>query len=98
MRRSAVGDLTCTVPLASPGPRTVPSQNSRRTRASPVSLVTSGRMDSAAPARGAIGKCLHIMVTVFPEGRQLELPKRGKTWVRDLPGPTPDAPTVVLLH
>jgi pimeloyl-ACP methyl ester carboxylesterase len=38
------------------------------------------------------------MVTVFPEGRQLELPKRGKTWVRDLPGPTPDAPTVVLLH
>jgi pimeloyl-ACP methyl ester carboxylesterase len=35
---------------------------------------------------------------VFAEGRLLDLPKRGKTWVREVPGPTPDAPTVVLLH
>jgi pimeloyl-ACP methyl ester carboxylesterase len=35
---------------------------------------------------------------VFHEGRLLDLPKRGKTWVREVPGPTPDAPVVVLLH
>jgi 3-oxoadipate enol-lactonase len=32
------------------------------------------------------------------EGRMLELPGRGRTFVIDVPGPTPDAPTVVLLH
>ena len=26
------------------------------------------------------------------------LPGRGTTWVRDLPGPSPDAPTILLLH
>ena len=31
-------------------------------------------------------------------GRQIVLPRRGMTWVRDLPGPTPDAPAVLLLH
>jgi len=35
---------------------------------------------------------------VFPEGRRLELPKRGTTWIREVPGPRPSAPTVVLLH
>lgn len=34
----------------------------------------------------------------LPPGRQVELPGRGTTFVRELPGPTPDAPTVVLLH
>jgi pimeloyl-ACP methyl ester carboxylesterase len=38
------------------------------------------------------------MKTVFPEGRTLELPKRGKTWVREIAGPHAAAPTVVLLH
>lgn len=33
-----------------------------------------------------------------PEGQILELPGRGKTFVVDVPGPTPDAPTIVLLH
>ncbi len=32
------------------------------------------------------------------EGRMIELPGRGRTFVIDVPGPTPDAPTVVLLH
>jgi len=32
------------------------------------------------------------------EGRMLELPGRGRTFVIDVAGPTPDAPTVVLLH
>jgi pimeloyl-ACP methyl ester carboxylesterase len=35
---------------------------------------------------------------LLPEGRKLDLPGRGTTWVRELPGPTPTAPTVLLLH
>jgi 3-oxoadipate enol-lactonase len=31
-------------------------------------------------------------------GRKIELPRRGITWARDLPGPSPTAPTVLLLH
>ncbi len=34
----------------------------------------------------------------IPEGRMLDLPGRGRTFVIDVPGPTPTAPTVVLLH
>lgn len=34
----------------------------------------------------------------IPAGRAVELPGRGRTWVTDVPGPTPDAPVVVLLH
>jgi 3-oxoadipate enol-lactonase len=33
-----------------------------------------------------------------PEGRILDLPGRGRTFVVDVPGPTPNAPTIVLLH
>ncbi len=33
----------------------------------------------------------------LPEGRELELPGRGTTFIRDVPGP-PGAPTVLLLH
>jgi 3-oxoadipate enol-lactonase len=34
----------------------------------------------------------------LPPGRELVLPGRGTTFVRDLPGPTPDAPALLLLH
>jgi pimeloyl-ACP methyl ester carboxylesterase len=34
----------------------------------------------------------------LPEGRWLDLPRRGRTWLTDAPGPTPDAPAIVLLH
>ena len=34
----------------------------------------------------------------IPEGRIVDLPGRGRTYVVDIPGPTPDAPTIVLLH
>lgn len=34
----------------------------------------------------------------LPLGRKLKLPGRGTTFYREVPGPTPDAPTVVLLH
>lgn len=35
---------------------------------------------------------------VVPPGRTVRLPGRGSTFVVDVPGPTPDAPVVVLLH
>ena len=35
---------------------------------------------------------------VPPRGQVLDLPGRGRVYVVDLPGPHPDAPTVVLLH
>lgn len=45
---------------------------------------------------------LQRMVSVpdfgVPEGRWIELPRRGRTWLTDIPGPTPDAPAIVLLH
>lgn len=34
----------------------------------------------------------------IPEGRYVELPGRGRVYVTDVPGPTADAPVVVLLH
>ena len=34
---------------------------------------------------------------LIPEGRRLDLPNRGKTWIREVAGPK-GAPTVVLLH
>src|SRR6478735_215371 len=34
----------------------------------------------------------------IPQGRIVELPGRGSTYVTDTPGPSPDSPTVVLLH
>jgi 3-oxoadipate enol-lactonase len=37
-------------------------------------------------------------VARLPEGRMVELPGRGSTFVVDVAGPTPDAPAVVLLH
>ncbi|MFI6871696.1 alpha/beta fold hydrolase [Nocardia sp. NPDC050406] len=37
-------------------------------------------------------------LTEVPAGSMVELPGRGSTYVVDLPGPTPDAPTVFLLH
>ena len=37
-------------------------------------------------------------VGTVPEGRMVDLPSRGRTFVVDVPGPTRDAPTIVLLH
>jgi pimeloyl-ACP methyl ester carboxylesterase len=34
----------------------------------------------------------------IPAGRHVELPGRGTTFVREIEGPSPDAPAVVLLH
>jgi pimeloyl-ACP methyl ester carboxylesterase len=35
---------------------------------------------------------------MFPEGRRLDLPGRGRTWIREAASAQKDAPTVVLLH
>lgn len=43
-------------------------------------------------------RAAHEVGWAVPEGRPLELPGRGTTFVREMPGPSPDAPTVVLLH
>jgi len=34
----------------------------------------------------------------LPAGREIELPGRGTTFIRELDGPSPNAPTLVLLH
>jgi 3-oxoadipate enol-lactonase len=35
---------------------------------------------------------------VIREGRWLDLPGRGRTWLTDVPGPAPESPAVILLH
>lgn len=53
-------------------------------------------------ARTALGTKLPQRVRLpevdVPEGRMVELPGRGSTFVTDTAGPTPDAPPIVLLH
>jgi 3-oxoadipate enol-lactonase len=41
---------------------------------------------------------VHVPRVRLPAGRMVELPGRGSTYVTDTPGPSPDSPTVVLLH
>jgi len=45
-----------------------------------------------------LGEHFPLPEVEIPEGRWLDLPRRGRTWLTDLPGPTPDAQAVVLLH
>ncbi|MBU2696402.1 MULTISPECIES: alpha/beta fold hydrolase [Pimelobacter] len=41
---------------------------------------------------------VHLPSTLVPEGRLVELPGRGATYVTDTPGPDPHSPTIILLH
>lgn len=45
-----------------------------------------------------IRRQLQIPQVELPEGRWLDLPGRGRTWLTEIPGPSPDAPAVILLH
>jgi 3-oxoadipate enol-lactonase len=54
-----------------------------------------GIANSFADKNGAMPAATNRLV--LPEGRRVELPGRGKTWIRELDGPK-GAPTVVLLH
>ena len=51
-----------------------------------------------ASPRSLVRRHVHIPSADRPTGRLVELPGRGSTYVVDVPGPTPDAPTVLLLH
>ncbi len=48
--------------------------------------------------RNLLANKVYMPVVRIPEGRVVDLPGRGSTYVTDTPGPTPDAPAVVLLH
>lgn len=48
-------------------------------------------------ARGLLRQ-VYLPWARIPAGRTVELPGRGSTFVTDTPGPTRDAPTIVLLH
>lgn len=41
---------------------------------------------------------VHLPDFEVPPGRWIELPRRGRTWLTDIPGPSDDAPAIVLLH
>lgn len=54
--------------------------------------------DPRALPRTLLREIVDVPDVEIPEGRWLDLPGRGRTWLTDVPGPTPDAPAVVLLH
>ncbi len=47
---------------------------------------------------GLVRSRVYMPWVPIPEGRMVELPGRGSTYVTDTPGPSPDSSTVVLLH
>ena len=64
------------------------------------SIVVDGAKLVLSGAKAGVRSLLpDLPVTeVPPRGRMVDLPGRGTAYVVDLPGPGPDAPTVVLLH
>lgn len=48
--------------------------------------------------RTLVKRRVYVPYARIPEGRMLDLPGRGATYVTDTPGPSPDSPTVLLLH
>jgi pimeloyl-ACP methyl ester carboxylesterase len=48
--------------------------------------------------RDLLRRRVYLPFARIPEGRVVELPGRGTTYVTDTPGPSPAAPTIVLLH
>jgi 3-oxoadipate enol-lactonase len=66
-----------------------------------VVRVTFGRLAKALSLPGlsklpSLSDLVHDVVV--PKGRWLDVPGRGRTWLTDIPGPAPEAPTVILLH
>jgi 3-oxoadipate enol-lactonase len=74
--------------LKPPGPRTA-------VRLALAPSIWAVRTAASAGARRVLPKPAFDRI---PDGRMVELPGRGSTFVIDVPGPTPTAPTVVLLH
>lgn len=53
----------------------------------------------AVPFTHVTRRRVHLPAIDLPRGRMVELPGRGgSTYVTDTPGPSPDAPAIVLLH
>jgi 3-oxoadipate enol-lactonase len=75
-------------PLRSPATRTALS----------VALVPAAWAVKRAASAGARRVLPEPNLAETPQGRLLDLPGRGRTFVIDVPGPTPTAPTIVLLH
>lgn len=48
--------------------------------------------------RDLVRRQVYLPWARVPEGRSVELPGRGETWVTDTPGPHAGSPTVILLH
>lgn len=48
--------------------------------------------------RDLVRRSFYLPWAPIPDGRMLELPGRGSTYVTETPGPRPDSPTVLLLH
>ncbi|HET7194213.1 MAG TPA: alpha/beta fold hydrolase, partial [Nocardioides sp.] len=48
--------------------------------------------------RQLVRRSFYLPWAPIPDGRMVELPGRGSTYVTDTPGPRPDSPTIVLLH
>src|SRR3954471_20313434 len=46
----------------------------------------------------SLRRSVYIPHARIPQGRMVELPGRGSTYVTDTPGPAPESPTIVLLH
>ena len=63
-----------------------------------AALVPAAWAVKKAASAGARRVLPEPTLAVTPQGRLLDLPGRGRTFVIDVPGPTPTAPTVVLLH
>lgn len=48
--------------------------------------------------RALLSSRVYVPYVRIPEGRMVDLPGRGSAFVTDTPGPSPDSPTIVLLH
>jgi 3-oxoadipate enol-lactonase len=70
----------------------------RSTRAATRTVYRLGTAGTRSAARLLVRRAVKLpRVEAVPEGRMVDLPA-GRTFVVDVPGPTPDAPTIVLLH
>src|SRR3712207_4508864 len=80
-------------------PRKIPVIAWRSTRAVTRSAFRVGTVGTKKVAGVAVRRVVKLpAVEHVPEGRMVTLPGRGQTFVVDVEGPTPDAPTIVLLH
>ena len=70
----------------------------RTTRAAARVGTKVGTYSAKVVGKAVAGRVVTLpAVEDVPQGRMVELPGRGRTFVVDVAGPTPDAPTAVLL-